>query len=64
MDSKNETFCSLSNKVSIAYTEEEGRYAIAAEDIKPGDAICVEEPYASVLNYEEYGTHCQNCFVL
>lgn len=60
----NEKFPALSQKVAVEYEENRGRFVVAAGDIQPGDTICTEKPYASVLLYEEYGTHCQHCFIL
>ncbi|XP_042229115.1 SET and MYND domain-containing protein 4-like isoform X3 [Homarus americanus] len=58
----NERFPSLSKKVDVKYDNNQGRYAVAAEDIEVGDVIATEKPFASVLLREEYGNHCQKCF--
>lgn len=58
----NELFPSLSKKVEVHYDNNMGRYAVAAEDIEPGDTLATEMPFAAVLNREEFGTHCQKCF--
>ena len=60
----NEQFPSLSKKVEIRYTKDTGRFAVAAEDINVGDYICSEKPYASVLDLNCFGNHCQNCFIM
>lgn len=58
-----EKFPGLSNKIEIKYTNDSGRYAVAAEDINTGDYLVTEKPFAAVLTYEKYGTHCQTCFL-
>lgn len=57
-------FPSLSKKLEMRYSPTQGRYVVAAEDIKVGDYLCTEKPYAAVLLWEEFGTHCQNCFLV
>ena len=59
---RNERFLSVSKKIDIHYDNNMGRYAVASEDIEPGDVLVTEEPFASVLNREEFGSHCQKCF--
>lgn len=61
---RNPVFPALSKKVEIKYSLTQGRYAVAAEDIKVGDYLCTEKPYAAVLICEAFGTHCQNCFIV
>ncbi|XP_045625291.1 SET and MYND domain-containing protein 4 isoform X2 [Procambarus clarkii] len=61
-EGSSERFPSLSKKVDIKYENNQGRYAVAGEDIEPGDVIATEKPFASVLLREEYGSHCQKCF--
>ncbi|XP_050719553.1 SET and MYND domain-containing protein 4-like isoform X3 [Eriocheir sinensis] len=59
---RNERFLSATKKIDIHYDNNMGRYAVAAEDIEPGDVLVTEKPFAAVLNREEYGNHCQKCF--
>ncbi|MPC41412.1 SET and MYND domain-containing protein 4 [Portunus trituberculatus] len=59
---RNERFLSTSKKIDVHYDNNMGRYAVASEDIEPGDVLVTEEPFASVLNREEFGSHCQKCF--
>lgn len=59
---RNERFLSASKKIDVRFDNNMGRYAVAAEDIEPGDVLVTEKPFASVLNREEYGNHCQSCF--
>ncbi|KAK8747605.1 hypothetical protein OTU49_016491 [Cherax quadricarinatus] len=61
-EGSSERFPSLSKKVDVKYDNNQGRYAVAAEDIEPGDVIATEKPFAAVLLREEYGNHCQKCF--
>lgn len=39
-----------------------GRYAVAESQIRVGDVLVVEKPFASVINPEKYATHCINCY--
>ncbi|CAL4136244.1 unnamed protein product [Meganyctiphanes norvegica] len=57
-----ENFPALSKKVEVLHDNNQGRYAVAAEDINPGDVLAVEDPYAYVLMRDDYLLHCQNCF--
>ncbi|KAG0713717.1 SET and MYND domain-containing protein 4 [Chionoecetes opilio] len=59
---RNERFVSASKKIDIHYDNNMGRYAVAAEDIEPGDVLVTEKPFAAILNRQEYGNHCQKCF--
>ncbi|XP_076056655.1 protein-lysine N-methyltransferase SMYD4-like isoform X3 [Oratosquilla oratoria] len=61
---QNEQFPSLSSKTEVKYEKGQGRFVVAAENLQIGDVICTEEPCASVLLLEQYGTHCQRCFSL
>lgn len=61
-EGSNERFPSLSKKIEIRYEKNLGRYAVAAEDIEPGDVLVTEKPFAAVLNRDAYGYHCVRCF--
>lgn len=39
-----------------------GRFVIAKSDIKTGDTVLIEPPYAACLIPKYYGTHCLECF--
>ncbi|CAH2245193.1 jg260 [Pararge aegeria aegeria] len=39
-----------------------GRFAIADENIKIGDILLVDKPYAACLLSDYYGSHCLHCF--
>ena len=58
---ENETFPCLSSKVEVTSDDEKGRQVKAVEEIKVGDVVAIEKPYASVLLCENYLTHCQHC---
>ncbi len=38
------------------------RFAVASKDIKIGTTIMRDTPIASVLDQDQFGTHCQHCF--
>ncbi|KAJ2954157.1 hypothetical protein O0L34_g2385 [Tuta absoluta] len=52
----------LSKLVKIAEEENRGRFAVANSDIKTGDVLLVDNPYAACLLHDFYGTHCLHCF--
>ena len=43
------------------FSPDRGRYIVAKRDIKPGEVILVERPYASVLVPEYRWSHCHHC---
>lgn len=51
----------VNEKLAFAYTESEGRFVVAKEDIKLGENLVREEPHASCLLKEYSQTHCQMC---
>ncbi|KAJ9591990.1 hypothetical protein L9F63_001502, partial [Diploptera punctata] len=58
---KNSKFPCASDCVEIKFSSEMGRYMSATRDIKPGDVLVVEKPFASILNSENLETHCYKC---
>lgn len=53
----------MSESVRIDSNETEGRFGVAARDIKIGEELIVEKPGAAVLLQEYSKTHCQHCFI-
>ncbi|XP_078000024.1 protein-lysine N-methyltransferase SMYD4-like [Glandiceps talaboti] len=51
-----------SSALEIKSSPEAGRYAVATRDIKAGDVLIVEKPYASVVLLPCNATHCQHCY--
>ncbi|KRT82312.1 SET domain-containing protein [Oryctes borbonicus] len=39
-----------------------GTFVAAQEDVKTGDVLVVESPYAACLTPDYFGTHCHHCF--
>nr|XP_026500608.1 SET and MYND domain-containing protein 4 [Vanessa tameamea] len=52
----------LSKLLKIVEEEEKGRFAIAGAQIKTGDILLVDNPYAACLLSDFYGSHCLHCF--
>ncbi|XP_055917831.1 SET and MYND domain-containing protein 4 [Eupeodes corollae] len=52
-----------SSAIKIDQNKDEGRFARAARDIKVGEEILVEHPFAAVLIEKFAKTHCENCFI-
>lgn len=53
----------ISESVKIDSNVKEGRFGVAARDIKIGEELIVEKPGAAVLLQEYTKTHCQHCFI-
>ena len=50
--------------IEMGCTKSQGRYLKAKEQIKAGDVLILEKPYAAVLVPENKTTHCSHCFEL
>ncbi|XP_037072866.1 SET and MYND domain-containing protein 4-like [Pollicipes pollicipes] len=61
LPSRSGHFVSASAAVDVAHAAGEGRYAVAAQHVQPGDVLVVEKPHASVLMAEKMSTHCLHC---
>ncbi|XP_032683142.1 SET and MYND domain-containing protein 4-like isoform X2 [Odontomachus brunneus] len=51
----------VSDGVAVSFSERYGRHYVATRDFKPGDIVCIEDPYAHVIYEERYYTHCHYC---
>uniref|UniRef100_A0A8D9AQW4 SET and MYND domain-containing protein 4 n=1 Tax=Cacopsylla melanoneura TaxID=428564 RepID=A0A8D9AQW4_9HEMI len=60
-EKNNKEYPVLTSKVTIVQNEKEGRFTRALENIKVGENILVEDPYASVLLEIYAKTHCYHC---
>ncbi|ODM97274.1 SET and MYND domain-containing protein 4 [Orchesella cincta] len=59
---ENPAFENASERIAIkASTSTIGRHVVAVDDIKAGDLLFKEEPFASVLLPEFYDSHCYHC---
>ena len=63
-DGPNATHASLTSACKVAFSAEKGRYVVANRDIRPGEVILVEKPYASVLTAEQRNSMCHHCLTL
>ncbi|XP_069365158.1 SET and MYND domain-containing protein 4 isoform X1 [Maniola hyperantus] len=52
----------LSKMLKIIEEKDKGRFAVADDDIRVGDILLVDKPYAACLLSDYYGTHCLHCF--
>ncbi|CAH1115603.1 unnamed protein product [Psylliodes chrysocephalus] len=57
-----EQFPCASKKLTVKSAENLGRFVVANEQIKTGETLVVEPPYAACLLPEMFGTHCHHCF--
>eukprot|EP00112_Aurelia_sp_Birch-Aquarium-sp1_P016113 Seg3621.1 transcript_id=Seg3621.1/GoldUCD/mRNA.D3Y31 product="SET and MYND domain-containing protein 4" protein_id=Seg3621.1/GoldUCD/D3Y31 len=56
-----QSIANASDLIMMNYKTEKGRYLEANGEIKAGDVLIVEKPYASVLLPEFYHSHCYHC---
>ena len=61
LHTRNNVYLSASGSFSMVRDEDHGRYAVAKQDIKAGEIILVEEPFACLCLPERYSTHCYEC---
>ena len=52
----------LSSLLRVDFKPELGRHVKAEKEVKPGDTLLVEEPFASVLYNDKQGNTCDFCF--
>lgn len=57
----NEEIKCASSAIALKYSEDKGRHLIATQNIRPGDVLIVEQPFASVLLPAATSTHCYYC---
>lgn len=58
----NEKYSCASNLVSVSYTTEAGRFAVASDNIETGATLVVEEPQTSCLMLDMFSSHCHHCY--
>lgn len=51
----------FSSALEVTYTSSTGRYVKARADIACGETIVSEDAFASALNPDRFGSHCQSC---
>lgn len=59
---RHEKYTDASSLLTVRRTLEEGRFAVASDDIETGSTIVVEAPYASVLTVDKFGSNCHHCY--
>ena len=59
----NKKMRNLSHQVKLQYKEGVGRHVVASKNVKAGDILAVENPWAAVLYSDKLGTHCDHCLV-
>ena len=63
LEEQNENIPSASSAIDLRFNEELGRHLIANRDIRAGEVVIIEKPYASSLNSKSISTHCSHCFL-
>ncbi|OQR78055.1 SET and MYND domain-containing protein 4-like [Tropilaelaps mercedesae] len=56
------TIPNASSALDALYSTEKGRFIVANRDLRPGDSLFVERPYASVLLPSFTKSHCHHCY--
>lgn len=59
--SPHKQFPNMADCVEIKYNANDGRHAIASEDISPGEMILIEDPVSWTINPNQSSMICQNC---
>ena len=59
----NSNIPNASKSLTMEIDDNTGRYYVAAEDIKPGQTLVCEKPYAACLLPGKFTSHCHHCFV-
>ena len=57
------TYPSLATSCEVRRTAEKGHHVVAKRDLKPGDAIIVEKPYAHAILQQFKHMYCHHCLV-
>jgi hypothetical protein len=60
---QNDAYPAISDAVSIEYNEQEGRHAVANQNVPVGKVLLAERAYASVLLREFCHSNCTHCFI-
>ncbi|KAL3841918.1 hypothetical protein ACJMK2_020007 [Sinanodonta woodiana] len=58
----NKVITQASSCVELKYNLEQGRFLVGSDDIKAGDTLIVERPFAAVLLPDHDDTHCHHCY--
>ncbi|KAF5296486.1 hypothetical protein FQR65_LT01475 [Abscondita terminalis] len=61
LSSSNEFIECASDFVEIRTTDEHGRHVVAKRNIKVGEVVAIEDPFAVILMKDKYLSHCYNC---
>jgi tetratricopeptide (TPR) repeat protein len=59
----NSNIPNASKSLAMEVDDNSGRYYVAADDIKPGQTLVCEKPYAACLLPGKFTSHCHHCFV-
>ncbi|XP_060070783.1 SET and MYND domain-containing protein 4-like [Ylistrum balloti] len=59
---RNQLVTQATSGLRMEQTREKGRHLVAARDLKAGDTLIVEKPFAAVLLPDHYDSHCHHCF--
>lgn len=57
----NETLPYIADCLELKCDDKFGRYIITTSDLKPGDVVCIEEPFSKLLLPAQCYKYCANC---
>ncbi|KAK2175698.1 hypothetical protein NP493_710g01020 [Ridgeia piscesae] len=60
---RSRVFANASDAFDLKFSPDCGRFVTASRDVRVGEFVLVEKPYASVLDCKHYDTRCFHCFV-
>ena len=63
VEKENPELPGFSYKLSVKYSEEKGRHAVANTVIEPGEIICTTKPVAAIIRFDETLGYCYNCLI-
>lgn len=61
LNGPNSEFPHASAALELRYSCHKGRYVVTNQDVKQGDVLFVEKPYAFVVLPDQNKVHCHNC---
>ncbi|XP_044005059.1 SET and MYND domain-containing protein 4-like [Aphidius gifuensis] len=61
LQNENKIIPGLSDAIELKYSDEFGRHMIAKRNIKPGEVLMLQKPYAKIVNTQMRYKYCWNC---
>lgn len=61
LKSPSQKYRCASDAVQVCYSKTSGRHVVATRDIEIGEVLVVEKPYATILDQNNFYSHCSYC---